>query len=297
MAGLLTNKWAAPGSQAQAVKKKQTPQAVQPVAPGSTGKVAIPKGERPIAAVTFPPATGTGQQATPTAAPTAPAVTTGATTPSATATPSAAAPAADAAPQDSDYGQSVTPDDTSVSKQMTRLLSRDNEYMQQAEAQGLKSANRRGLINSTAAVRAVEGERIRAALPIASQDAGQAHQTYLNRMNVGAQERQAAATLMASFESSYSNTLSNIMNNPDLPASARDKYTKHAGMVRDSNLRLVEQMYGIQLDWGGGGSGTGVTPTAPRTRLKSGGRINDDGGGFKSFAKQLKRLKRDGYLD
>lgn len=58
-----------------------------------------------------------------------------------------------------------------VANQMTGLLSKSNPYMQQAETTGLKAANRRGLLNSSMAVGAVEGERIKAALPIAQQDA------------------------------------------------------------------------------------------------------------------------------
>lgn len=62
-------------------------------------------------------------------------------------------------------------DQSLVSNQVQGLLSKSNPYMKQAETQGLKLANRRGLLNSSMAVGAVEGERIKAALPIAQQDA------------------------------------------------------------------------------------------------------------------------------
>jgi hypothetical protein len=189
-------------------------------------------------------------------------------------TPDTSLPLATPPPDTDPLGPEPTAADTDVFAQMAKGLSRDNEYMQQTTAQGLKLANRRGLINSTNAIRAVESERIRAALPAASQNAAQAHQTLMSRldrsaqdriakMNVAASERTAASQLAAGFEQTYSETMAAIMGNADLPASARNQYTEHAGKVRDSNLRLVEQMYGIKLDWGGGSGGSG-TPTAPK---------------------------------
>lgn len=69
------------------------------------------------------------------------------------------------------------PDDTSVSNRMTGLLDKNNDYMKQAETQGLKAANRRGLLNSSMAVGAAQESRVAAALPIAQQEAAQAHQS------------------------------------------------------------------------------------------------------------------------
>lgn len=306
------------------------------------------------------------------------------------------------------------PDDTSVSKRMTGLLSKNDPYMQQATTTGKKAANRRGLLNSTMAVTAVEDSRIRAALPIASQEAGQAHQRNLQgrdiqyrdisdqrnigaqreflgteiasrermqdrdigsregmqladlaaakerlgmslsqeeklalanissregmqaadieaarerlsmelgnraslqqaelaaakerlgmqlsqqdslaleelraaeerlgieissrqamqardielqerlaQMNLGANDRNAAAQIAQAFEASYSNIIAGIMANPDIPAAERQRYLNHAARVRDSNLNLVEQFYGIELNWG---SPVGGSNTAP----------------------------------
>jgi hypothetical protein len=192
-------------------------------------------------------------------------------------TPDTSLPLATPPPDTDPLGPEPTAADTDVFAQMAKGLSRDNEYMQQTTAQGLKLANRRGLINSTNAIRAVESERIRAALPAASQNAAQAHQTLMSRldrsaqdriakMNVAASERAAASQLAAGFEATYSQAIAAIMSNAELPPNARQMYTEHAGKVRDSNLRLVEQMYGIKLDWGGGsgkGSGTPALGNLP----------------------------------
>jgi len=68
-------------------------------------------------------------------------------------------------------------------------------------------------------------------------------------MNVAAAERNQAAALAASFERSYADLLSSIMSNPEIPANERQRYMDHAARIRDSNLALVEQMFGIDLEW------------------------------------------------
>lgn len=66
------------------------------------------------------------------------------------------------------------------------------------------------------------------------------------------------------------------MSNPELPAATRQQYVNQAGRIRDSNLRLVEQMYGIELAWGsesssGAGDTTGTNSPAQPSSLGSGG--------------------------
>jgi hypothetical protein len=206
-------------------------------------------------------------------------------------------------PYDPASGQ-WTDEDTNVETRMNNLLSKDNEYMQQARTEGLNQSNRRGLLNSTMGVTAVEDSRIRAALPIASQDASQAHsreqlgrqlqstdvtqrrglasdealtregyglqrelqagdiasrqnmqaldlefQDRIARLEVGAEQRGRAGALAASFEQGYNSMLETIMNNPDIPADARQTYMDHAARIRESNVALIEQLYGIDLQW------------------------------------------------
>ncbi len=170
-------------------------------------------------------------------------------------------------------GNSAPEGEGPVARRMTGLLSRSNEYMQQVEGTANRAMNRRGLNGSSMAVQAVEAARIAAALPIASQEADLAQQDRIARMNLGANERQAASQLAAQFESTYSQQVAAIMSNADLPASARKQYTEHAGKVRDSNLRLVEQMYGIQLDWGTGGGGDDGGPSSGGGGSTGGGTI------------------------
>lgn len=74
-------------------------------------------------------------------------------------------------------------------------------------------------------------------------------QERIANLNVAASELQAASTLAANFEASYASVLANIMANPDIPAAERQRYMDHAARVRDSNLRLVEQFYSVDLNW------------------------------------------------
>lgn len=64
----------------------------------------------------------------------------------------------------------------SVADKVKELTSQDSPLMQQAKTEGLKVANRRGLLNSSMAVGASQDAMVSKALPIASQDASQAFQ-------------------------------------------------------------------------------------------------------------------------
>lgn len=76
-----------------------------------------------------------------------------------------------------------------------------------------------------------------------------AAQERIARMNVGASERADASRMATQFELAYTGLLESIMANPNIPADVRQEYMNHAARIRDSNLALVEQMYGIDLQW------------------------------------------------
>jgi len=59
----------------------------------------------------------------------------------------------------------------SVSENLTRLLDRNDSFLQSAGADANQAMNKRGLLNSSMAIGAAEDARVRAALPIAQQDA------------------------------------------------------------------------------------------------------------------------------
>jgi len=76
-----------------------------------------------------------------------------------------------------------------------------------------------------------------------------ASQQRIADMNVSASSRSDAARMASTLELSYSTMLQTIMNNPDIPADARQSYIDHANTIRDSNLALVEQMFAVDLEW------------------------------------------------
>lgn len=192
--------------------------------------------------------------------------------------------------------------DESVSKRVTDLTASQSPMMRQARSQGAQASNRRGLLNSSMGVQAGQTAAYSAALPIASQEAQQAHQTNLQgrdiqsrekvstqdrqaqeriaTMNVAAHEREKAASLAAAFENNYTQMMATVMNNPDIPSATRQQYIQHAAKVRDSNLKLVEQFYGINLDWNTPGATGSTAPTS--TATTSTVTPNPDSGGLYS---------------
>jgi hypothetical protein len=64
--------------------------------------------------------------------------------------------------------------DDSMANKVTEIASKDSALNQMARTEGLKAANRRGLLNSSMAIDASQDAVLRSALPIASQDAAQA---------------------------------------------------------------------------------------------------------------------------
>jgi hypothetical protein len=179
---------------------------------------------------------------------------------------------------DQSTGRRRREDEASVEHHLNRLTSQQSPLMQQAATQAAQVSNRRGLLNSSMGVQAGQRAALDVALPIASQQASQGHQqrlqrsdqrhqTRLTQTNIAAQERAAAANLAAQYEATYAQMMSNIMNNHEIPSGVRQQYMQHAAQVRDSNLRLVEQFYGITLDWNTPGTGgSGPPPESPTTQ-------------------------------
>jgi hypothetical protein len=153
-----------------------------------------------------------------------------------------------------------TPADASVDTQLDKILAKPSPLMRQARATGLQVANRRGLLNSSLAGQASQKALYDVAVPIASQNAAQINQTNLQQMGVNSQEKGWAMTVASNdraraqasadqAEQTYAQLLGSITNNTNIPAAMRDKYMEHISTLRDSYFKIIEQMYGINLDW------------------------------------------------
>lgn len=174
------------------------------------------------------------------------------------------------------------PEDDNVAKGVEGVVAGNSPLMQQAETRGKQFANRRGLLNSTMGGQAAQAAVLDTALPIASQQSAQTHaknvagmdisaardmqatdiagkQDLLNTdiaskehiatLNIAAHDREKATSAVAAMESVYSEMFKSIAGNKDLPQAARDSYQTHIGALRDSSLNMVEQLYGIDLEW------------------------------------------------
>jgi hypothetical protein len=75
-------------------------------------------------------------------------------------------------------GSSYVTPQSLVSEQLNKLLSSDSQLMKQAEGDAKRKANSMGLLSSSMAIGAAQGEAMRQATPIAQADA----QTYANSM-------------------------------------------------------------------------------------------------------------------
>lgn len=151
-------------------------------------------------------------------------------------------------------------EDANVETKLNGLLSKNTPYMQQATTQGLQFANKRGLLNSSIAAGAVDTSRINAALPIASQDSTQINQTNNNQMgidstekiagmNIASNDREKAEAAATAGEQNYASLLANITNNENIPSDYRDQLLTHISTLRDNYYNVLQQLYGINLDW------------------------------------------------
>jgi len=93
-----------------------------------------------------------------------------------------------------------------------------------------------------------------------------------NQQNTQAQiastDRRAAMDTVAAFEAAYSNALTGIMANDKIPAATRSQVLQSIQASRQSNIQMVEQMYGVDLAWATSGGGT-TSPTTTNPALQA----------------------------
>lgn len=82
-------------------------------------------------------------------------------------------------------GSTWTPQDDRVDTEVSRITSAGGPLMQQAKTDGLATAQRRGLLNSSMAAGAAQGAVLNAALPMAQQNAAQTAQKNLSNQEYG----------------------------------------------------------------------------------------------------------------
>lgn len=181
---------------------------------------------------------------------------------------------------------------TSVNEALGEITSRDSPLMQKAQTEGMKLANRRGLLNSSIAAGQATDAALNYAVPLAQQQAairsteslaGQDRalqerlqqkdinyqtseraldrnlQQTLAQWNLDSSDRNAAAQFLYNMETLYNSTVNNIQANTNLSAKDRETQLTSAKNLRDRQLDFVQQMYDVALDWGQ------PRPTTPTT--------------------------------
>lgn len=83
----------------------------------------------------------------------------------------------------------------------------------------------------------------------------------ISQAELAATERERTLAAAAQAWNSYSNAYAAIMQNPEIPAATRAQALESLQRHYDSNLALIEQIQGVDLQWG-----TSATPT-PSTGL------------------------------
>lgn len=193
-------------------------------------------------AMIAPGATGTP---TPTATPTAatPVTPTPAATPATSPTPGTATPAS-------------SPID--IAARIAQLTGKDSATMRAARTEGMKQANRRGLMNSSIGIGAAQSEAIKVAAPIASQESQQQSQRDLSDAQIKAQ-RELTTAQLASQErgniadnfstqmANYQQALANTLANDKIPASSRAAVQASLRDQLNYGLSWMQKLYGVTV--------------------------------------------------
>ena len=145
--------------------------------------------------------------------------------------------------------------------------------MRRARTQGLQSANRRGLANSSMGIGAAENAAISAAAPIASQESSQDNAVGINTANLAAAERERQAALYAQLQGNYSAALTNTLNNHEIPAAARSAVQASLRDQWTGGLQFMQNLYGVNYT----PQPAGYSPAAPPN-------YSGIGGGYPSYS-------------
>lgn len=152
---------------------------------------------------------------------------------------------------------------TSVNDNVNQLTDSDSLYMQQARQSGLNTAASRGLLNSSIASGAAQGAAIKAATPIAQQDA----QTEYNKWNL---EKSVQSNLQGKYVESVDEIIKNATININaietaegLSQEEKDKMIMNSIERRDADLAFQKSLFSALPVWSNNWSSFPVMPGAP----------------------------------
>lgn len=134
--------------------------------------------------------------------------------------------------------------DDDVEKALTKVISQNSALMKQARTQGLQSAQQVGLGQSTMGIQAAQAAALNAAMPIASQQAQQAHQKNIQ----GAQFGHETGMQQAGFQhASSESALDRSQQTKQLWDSGYlDRLKMHEGVALDRQTQDLQRNFEAQ---------------------------------------------------
>lgn len=162
-------------------------------------------------------------------------------------------------------------EDAGVANRIASITAGSGSYMRQARASGQRTANRRGLGNSSMSAGASEASAIAAAAPIAAQEAQQIHghnmaqheggiRTDQLGMQLAAAEREMLARAITDMSGQRYNALATTLQNHEIPSAVRSATQRSINDQYQSALNYLQRLYGVRLSDAGFGGATTPVP-------------------------------------
>lgn len=149
------------------------------------------------------------------------------------------------------------PEDDSVAPRVAAITASGSPLIRAAEGIGIRTANARGLVNSSIASGAATSAALSAATPIASQEAQQTYgknvqsmQDKTNAAQIAASDRQALAQQVGAASGDYSQGVANTLQNDKIPAGTRQAVQQSLLDTQNARLAAIQRLYGVDLAWG-----------------------------------------------
>lgn len=152
---------------------------------------------------------------------------------------------------------SWTPEEDGVASRIAAITAGNADYIKQARTTGFQAASRRGLGNSSMAAGASEAEAIRAAAPVASQEAQQTFQKNLTTQQgligsdqlarqIAAQERQQITASTTDLTAQSLGAFAKTLENDKIPGPTRAAVQQSINDRITAQQRYIEALYGFR---------------------------------------------------
>ena len=144
--------------------------------------------------------------------------------------------------------------DSDIATRIAQITSTDSPLMRQAATQGLKLANRRGLVNSSMGVGSAYNATIGAAGAIASQESQERTARDTNVANIAAREREAQLQAFTTLDANYQSALASSNSAKGMKGAQRAALQASLRDRLAYSTKWMQQLYGV---------GPPVVSTAP----------------------------------